>query len=82
LIGLDKVWLGIVRQFLVSHSSSPDLRDAQTAIYGLANGSGKARAARDGSLREPKSWRVLILSTGEVPLETTAVCPPRLGSAI
>jgi putative DNA primase/helicase len=47
-----------------------EARDAQTAIYGLANGSGKARAARDGSLREPKSWRVLILSTGEVPIET------------
>src|ERR1700731_1994989 len=28
LIGLDKVWLGIVRQFLVSHSSSPDLETA------------------------------------------------------
>ena len=30
----------------------------------------RTRAARDGSLREPKSWRVLILSTGEVPIET------------
>jgi putative DNA primase/helicase len=45
-------------------------RDAQAAIYGLANGCGKARAARDGSLREPKTWRVLTLSTGEVPTET------------
>ena len=47
-----------------------EARDAQAAVYGLANGAGKARAARDGSLREPKSWRVLILSTGEVPIET------------
>jgi uncharacterized protein (DUF927 family) len=47
-----------------------DAREAQAAIYGLANGCGKARAARDGSLREPKSWRVLILSTGEIPIET------------
>jgi putative DNA primase/helicase len=46
-----------------------DARDAQAAIYGLANGAGKARAARDGSLREPKSWRVLTLSSGEVPVE-------------
>jgi putative DNA primase/helicase len=46
-----------------------DVRDAQAAIYGLANGSGKARPARDGSLREPKSWRVLILSSGELPVE-------------
>lgn len=47
-----------------------DARDAAAAIYGLANGAGKARAMRDGSLREPRSWRVLVLSTGEVPTET------------
>jgi putative DNA primase/helicase len=47
-----------------------DARDAASSFYGLANGSGKARAARDGSLREPKTWRVLILSTGEVPTGT------------
>ena len=47
-----------------------EARDAAAGIYGLANGSGKARAARDGSLREPKSWRVLILSTGEIPITT------------
>ncbi len=47
-----------------------DARDAASSLYGLANGFGKARAARDGSLREPKSWRALILSTGEVPTET------------
>jgi putative DNA primase/helicase len=32
-----------------------DARDAASSFYGLANGSGKARAARDGSLREPKT---------------------------
>lgn len=47
-----------------------EARDAAAGIYGLANGSGKARAARDGSLREPKTWRVLILSTGEIPIAT------------
>jgi uncharacterized protein (DUF927 family) len=45
-----------------------EARDAAAAVYGLSNGSGKARAARDGSLREPKSWRVLTISTGEFPL--------------
>jgi len=45
-----------------------EARDAAAAIYSLSNGSGKARAARDGALREPKSWRVLTLSTGEIPL--------------
>jgi putative DNA primase/helicase len=47
-----------------------EARDAAAAFCGLANGSGKARAARDGTLREPKSWRVLILSSGEIPAET------------
>jgi hypothetical protein len=46
-----------------------EARDAASAIYGLANGTGKARAARDGSLRDPKTWRTLILSTGELPIE-------------
>ncbi len=45
-----------------------DARDAAQAFYGLANGAGKARAGRDGALREPKSWRVLFLSSGELPV--------------
>lgn len=45
-----------------------EARDAAAAIYEIANGAGKARAARDGSLREPKSWRVLLLSSGELPV--------------
>lgn len=47
-----------------------DARDAAAAIYSLANGSGKARSARDGSLREPKTWRVLVLSSGEFTMAT------------
>jgi uncharacterized protein (DUF927 family) len=46
-----------------------EARDAASAIYSLANGTGKARAGRDGSLRDPKTWRTLILSTGELPIE-------------
>jgi uncharacterized protein (DUF927 family) len=46
-----------------------DARDAAQAFYGLANGQGKQRAARDGSPREPKYWRVLYLSSGELPVE-------------
>ena len=45
-----------------------EARDAQTAIYGLANASGKVRAARDGSLRAEKLARAH--SFGEVPIET------------
>ena len=46
-----------------------DAREAAAAIYALSNGSGKTRAARDGSAREAKSWRVVVLSSGELPIE-------------
>jgi uncharacterized protein (DUF927 family) len=46
-----------------------DGRDLAAALYSLANGAGKARAMRDGALREPRSWRVLTLSSGEVPID-------------
>jgi uncharacterized protein (DUF927 family) len=46
-----------------------DAREAAAASYSLSNGTGKARAARDGALREPKNWRVLIVSSGELPFE-------------
>lgn len=44
-------------------------RDVQQVVYGLANGQGKQRASRDGSAREPKSWRVLYISSGEVTVD-------------
>ena len=34
----------------------------------LSNGTGKGRAFQDGSIRLAKSWRLLVLSTGEVGL--------------
>lgn len=43
-------------------------RDAAMAVYQLASGVGKGRSARDGSIRTPMTWRVLTLSTGEMPL--------------
>ena len=36
--------------------------------YMLANGSGKARADRNGGARLPARWRVLFISTGEIGL--------------
>lgn len=36
------------------------------SIYSLSNGVGKVRAERSGAAREPKSWRVAIISSGEV----------------
>ena len=35
------------------------------AVYLLANGTGKARAMFDGSLRPTQNWRTVIMSTGE-----------------
>ncbi len=46
-----------------------EARDLATALYMLANGGGKARAHRDGSLREPRTSRVLTLSSGELPVD-------------
>jgi uncharacterized protein (DUF927 family) len=38
------------------------------ALYSLSSGTGKTRAMRDGSLRAPRSWRISILSSGELPV--------------
>lgn len=43
-----------------------DAREAGAVLYSLANGGGKTRAGRDGAMREAKSWRVMVLSTGEI----------------
>lgn len=45
-----------------------EARDAGAATYALADGRGKGRAGRDGTLRESKSWRVIVLSSGELPM--------------
>ena len=45
-----------------------DPKAAGEVAYMLANGSGKARANRTGGLRDPASWRILFLSSGEAGL--------------
>ena len=45
-----------------------DPREAGEAAYLLANGQGKARAARTGGARARASWRLLFLSAGEISL--------------
>ncbi len=42
-----------------------DPKIIEATVYMLGNGSGKARANRDGSARESRSWRLSVLSTGE-----------------
>lgn len=43
-------------------------RALDEAVYMLANGSGKARAGRDGGLRKQYRWQAIILSSGELGL--------------
>src|SRR5262245_42702275 len=43
-----------------------DSRELNAAVYQLAIGSGKGRARRDGSMRTPASWRVMLVSTGKI----------------
>lgn len=43
-------------------------KEAGEVAYMLANGSGKARAAREGSARKSARWRLLFLSSGEIGL--------------
>ena len=43
-------------------------KEAGEVAYMLANGSGRARASRDTTLRKTAKWRLLFLSSGEISL--------------
>lgn len=45
-----------------------DAREAGEIVYMIANQGGKQRAARDGSARRAKQWRLMFLSIGEISL--------------
>jgi putative DNA primase/helicase len=45
-----------------------DPKDLATAVYMLAGGMGKQRARINGSAQEIKSWRVMVVSSGEMPI--------------
>lgn len=45
-----------------------DPREIGAVIYAMANGTGKARASRNGSARPAKRWRVMLFSSGELGL--------------
>jgi len=47
-----------------------DPREVSETVYLLANESGKARADRGGAARRRRTWRVMLLSTGEMTLST------------
>lgn len=48
--------------------SQVDPKEAGEAAYLLSNERGKSRANRNGGLRDPASWRILFLSSGEAGL--------------
>jgi uncharacterized protein (DUF927 family) len=50
---------------ILDELSQCDPRQAGEAAYLLANGQGKARAARTGAARAVQRWRLLFLSAGE-----------------
>jgi uncharacterized protein (DUF927 family) len=54
--------------YVVDEIGVADAREVAPAVYQLASGSGKGRAGRDGQARQRISWRVWIISTGEVGL--------------
>ena len=45
---------------------SGDARKIGPAIYSMLNGNSKMQGARDGGNRESRSWKVTLISTGEV----------------
>ena len=45
-----------------------DAKEAAPVVYSLTGGVGKGRANRDGCARRSLTWRVIILSTGEIRL--------------
>lgn len=45
-------------------------KELSAALYALSNGTGKQRADRNGDAKAVKKWRVAILSSGEVPIDT------------
>ena len=61
---------------ILDELSQADPREVGEAAYLLANGLGKARAARNGTARQSASWRLLFLSSGE---ETLSAFMARAG---
>jgi putative DNA primase/helicase len=45
------------------------VHDLGRLVYQLAGGQGKSRLNRESALRAPRTWRVVVLTTGEVPVQ-------------
>lgn len=45
-----------------------DAREVGSIVYMIGNGTGKGRAGRTGDARQRKTWRLMIISSGEIGL--------------
>ncbi len=50
---------------ILDEVSQAPARVLNEAVYMLCNGQGKSRSGKDGMLRRPQCWRVLVISNGE-----------------
>jgi uncharacterized protein (DUF927 family) len=68
--GLEGVLAAHSDTFLpLDELSQADAREAGQVVYMISNQQGKVRATRDGSARPVAEWRIVVLSSGETPLE-------------
>lgn len=51
--------------FILDEIGKSQTKDFGQGIYNLFGGQGKGRSNQDGSMRNSRSWRLLVLSTGE-----------------
>lgn len=59
--------------------SEIDPKKLENTLYMLANGGGKTRMKKEGGIREPALWRVLMLSSGE---ESAAEALATIGNSL
>jgi uncharacterized protein (DUF927 family) len=62
-----------------------EAKEAAAAVYSLSGGVGKGRANREGYARRSLTWRVIILSTGEIRLNDKLIedrRKPRVGQQV
>lgn len=54
--------------FLIDEAGVADARSRERDVYMIINGVGRVRGARDGGLRDTRSWQTVMISTGEAML--------------
>jgi putative DNA primase/helicase len=56
---------------LLDELAQADSKEVGDIVYTLANGKGKIRSNRSGNAQVTKEWKLLSLSTGEIPIKQT-----------